>query len=75
LYAIELGWPANHLAVIRSVVPATLKDGEHVRLVRLLGSDGDLRFEQLPDGLHVSLPDHSPGKHAYVLRIEFAGSH
>ncbi len=75
LYAIELGWPANHLAVIRSVVPATLKDGEHVRLVRLLGSDGDLRFEQLPDGLHVSLPDQSPGKHAYVLRIEFAGSH
>jgi hypothetical protein len=44
-------------------------------LVRLLGSDGDLRFEQLPDGLHVSLPDQSPGKHAYVLRIEFAGSH
>ena len=61
LYAIELGWPANHLAVIRSVVPANLKDGEQVRLVRLLGSEGDLRFQQLPDGLHVSLPNQSTG--------------
>jgi alpha-L-fucosidase len=74
LYAIELGWPANHVAVIHSFVPANLKDGKQIRSVHLLGSEGDLKFEQVADGLHVQLPAQAPGKHAYAMRIELAGS-
>ena len=75
LYAIELGWPANHLAVIHSLVATKLKGGANVRSVTLIGSDGELKFEQLADGLHVHLPSQPIGKHAFVLRIEFAHSH
>ncbi|MDQ1092442.1 alpha-L-fucosidase [Xanthomonas sacchari] len=64
LYAIELGWPADGKAVIRSLKPA---DG--VRSVTLLADGKPVPFEQRADGLHLRLPAKPVGEHAYVFRI------
>jgi alpha-L-fucosidase len=74
LYAIELGWPANHEAVIHTLTPAALGNGKQIHSLQLLGSDGHLTFEQHADGLHVRLPEQAPGKYAYAIRIDFASS-
>ena len=72
LYAIELGWPANHEAIIGALTPATLAPKERIQSIQLLGSEANLSFAQLPDGLHIRLPDQSAGKYAYAIRINFA---
>jgi alpha-L-fucosidase len=69
LYAIGLAWPDNGESVIRSLVPTAGSNG--VQTVALLGTEGTLKFEQHPDGLHVKLPAHSPAKYAYALRVTF----
>jgi alpha-L-fucosidase len=68
-YAIGLAWPDNGESVIRSLVPTAGSNG--VQTVALLGTEGTLKFEQHPDGLHVKLPAHSPAKYAYALRVTF----
>ncbi|WP_279363296.1 alpha-L-fucosidase [Xanthomonas sacchari] len=65
LYAIELGWPADGQALIRSLKPA---DG--VRGVTLLANGTPVPFEQRADGLHLRLPAKPVGEHAYVFRID-----
>ncbi|WP_254460818.1 alpha-L-fucosidase [Xanthomonas sacchari] len=69
LYAIELGWPADGKAVIRSLKPA---DG--VRSVTLLADGKPVPFEQRADGLHLRLPAKPVGEHAYVFRIALSSS-
>jgi alpha-L-fucosidase len=73
LYAIELDWPKDHQAVIRSLSSGTAGE-QKVQSVELLGSDAALSFQQKPDGLHLQLPESAPGKYAYVFRIHFAGN-
>ena len=70
LYAIELGWPSGREAVIHSLGSSALK-GQKISLVTLLGSNGNLTFQQLPDGLQIQLPPQAPGKYAYAFRILF----
>ncbi|MCW0386009.1 hypothetical protein NB722_000548 [Xanthomonas sacchari] len=67
LYAIELGWPADGQALIRSLKPA---DG--VRGVTLLANGKPVPFEQRADGLHLRLPAKPVGDHAYVFRIDLS---
>ncbi|MEL4890477.1 alpha-L-fucosidase [Xanthomonas protegens] len=67
LYAIELGWPADGQALIRSLKPA---DG--VRGVTLLADGKPVPFEQRADGLHLRLPAKPVGDHAYVFRIDLS---
>ena len=74
LYAIQLRWPANGEAVIHTLTPARLDAGQSVQSTQLLGSEGNLSFEQLPDGLHVHLPQQPTGKYAYAIRIHFGSS-
>jgi alpha-L-fucosidase len=74
LYAIELGWPANHEAIIHTLTPASLGVGEKITSIQLLGAEDDLSFEQLPDGLHVRLPEKPLGQYAYAIRIRLTGS-
>jgi alpha-L-fucosidase len=68
LYAIELGWPSNREAVIHSLGGAA-RDHPKVTSVSLLGSDAKLTFDQRDDGLHIELPEQSPGRYAYSFRI------
>ena len=74
LYAIELGRPANPTTIIHSLLPRTFGAGKQIKSVRLLGADGSLQFQQLPDGLQVRLPERLVGKYAYAFRIDFATS-
>ncbi|MEQ4574967.1 MAG: alpha-L-fucosidase [Gammaproteobacteria bacterium] len=67
LYAIELGWPRDGKAVIRSLKPA---DG--VRAVTLLADGRKVPFEQRDDGLHLRLPAKPVGEHAWAYRIELS---
>lgn len=73
LYAIELGWPANNETMIHSLARAA-GGGEQIQSVQLLGSAASLSFEQLPDGLHIRLPEKPIGKYAYVFRVQFASA-
>ena len=70
LYAIEMGWPANGEAVIKTLRPIT--GAKRVQAVALLGSSDALNFEQKTDGLHIKLAAQAPGKYAYAYRIDFA---
>jgi alpha-L-fucosidase len=69
LYAIELGWPSNHEAVIHSLGRSALGDATKIDSVVLLGADAKLTFAQREDGLHIQLPEKSAGKYAYSFRI------
>jgi alpha-L-fucosidase len=69
LYAIELGWPIDREAVIHSLAGQV---GEaKIASVALLGSEAKIAFEQRDDGLHIHLPEQTPGKYAYSFRIQF----
>ncbi len=73
LYAIELGWPSNGEAVIRSLA---LSPGiSPVRSVELLGASEPIKFHQASDGLHLQLPPKAPGEFAFAFRIEFSVAH
>jgi alpha-L-fucosidase len=71
LYAIELAWPTNLEAVIRSLASGTVGE-KSVESVELLGSQSKLDFQQRPDGLHIHVPESAPGKYAYAFRIHFS---
>jgi alpha-L-fucosidase len=72
LYAIGLAWPTNGEAVIHALAPTA--GSERVQAVALLGGEGNLEFEQRPDGLHIKLPVHAPSQYAYALRVTFLGA-
>jgi alpha-L-fucosidase len=74
LYAIELDWPPNRTAVIQSLKAVTLGRDKRIKSIRLLGSQGNLSFQQFPERLEIHLPERPPGKYAYVLRIDFASA-
>ena len=69
LYAIEMEWPSNREAVIHSLGRTVLGDRAKIGSVVLLGSDSKLAFDQREDGLHIQLPEQSPGKYAYSFRV------
>jgi alpha-L-fucosidase len=66
LYAIEMDWPAQGRALIRSITPSMA-----VRKVTLLASGASIAFHQDAEGLHLQLPPVRPaGLRAYVYRID-----
>ena len=70
LYAIEMGWPSGGEAVIKTLRAET--GIKSIQSISLLGSPGQLTFEQKSDGLHIKLPAQDPGKYAYAYKIDFA---
>ncbi len=74
LYAIELGWPTDQLAVIHALGFEQLGVPAKVRSVTLLGSGEAIAFEQKPDGLYLHLPRQPPTLDAASFRIEFEPS-
>jgi alpha-L-fucosidase len=70
LYAIEMGWPSNGEAVIKTLHAVTGRKA--IRSISLLGSTAAISFEQKDDGLHIKVPSENPGKYAYAYKIEFA---
>ncbi len=72
LYAIELGAPADGKAVIHSLGTSGLTTG-HIRSVTLLGSSGELKYQQTADELSITLPAHPAAEPAYVYCIRLDG--
>jgi alpha-L-fucosidase len=72
LYAIEMAWPINGEAVIRSL-RGDIVGTRRVSTVSLLGTTVKLSFAQQADGLHIQIPAKNPGKYAYVYRVDFEG--
>jgi alpha-L-fucosidase len=69
LYAIALGWPENGKALIKSLSKGNPLRSEPVSRVEFFGQ-GDLKFEQKPEGLEVILPGNKPElNYAYSLKI------
>jgi alpha-L-fucosidase len=71
LYATFFGWPESKKVVIKSLAGQAFNNNQP-GVVKLLGSDAVLKYEQGPDGLTVLLPDTAPGKNAWVLKISHA---
>jgi alpha-L-fucosidase len=71
LYAIELKWPTGKETVIRSLNLDPSRPAVKVASVTLLGSAGDLHFEQRSGGLYIEIPSTAPAKYACVFRITF----
>jgi alpha-L-fucosidase len=67
LYAIELATPLKSDIVIHSLGSAAMTS--KIGSVTLLGVQGTLPIQQLPDGLHIHLPASVTGKFAFVYRI------
>jgi alpha-L-fucosidase len=70
LYAIELAWPQNRQATIRSLGTATAGNTGRVRSVSLLGTAAAVSFEQRADGLYLHLPETAPSNFAVSFKIE-----
>ena len=69
LYAIELGWPEQGEALIKSLGSNA---ATRITAVSLLGSGDKLTFHQDAAGLHIQVPAAAPGTYAYSYRIEIA---
>jgi alpha-L-fucosidase len=69
LYATALGWPSSGELTVRTLFQANPYLPGPVCDVRLLGANGHIPFRQLPDGLHLTLPAHSPSDIAFVFRV------
>lgn len=68
LYAIALGWPKSGVTEIGSL--GSKQYNGKVKGVTLVGHEGELQWEQAPDGLKITLPEERPCEHAFVFRIE-----
>lgn len=73
LYAFILGWPPKNKRQVELsfVSPGNTRIGE-VQSVKMLGHDGDLDWQQHPDGLRVTFPEVKPCDFAYGLKIHVA---
>lgn len=70
LYAIMMAWPKNNEVIIESLA----KDSEfgkevNITSVKLLGSEAEVQFEQVPEGLKVKLPGKT-GDFAHTLAFQ-----
>ena len=72
LYAIALGWP-GHEAVIRSLATGAGVPAGNIASITMPGIAQPLEWKQDHEGLHVTLPDHKPCDHAYVLKLALRG--
>lgn len=70
LYALEMAWPSNREAVIKSLARG-VAGSRVVSGVKLLSSKSAVEFTQKTDGLHLRVPAEAPGKYAYVYQISF----
>jgi alpha-L-fucosidase len=69
LYAIILGnWPGGDV-LLTSLAPGQEGAAGKVISVKMLGTPGELKFTEGPDGLKITLPATAPCKYAYSLKI------
>jgi alpha-L-fucosidase len=69
LYAILLGWPADHKVVLHTLSAKGAGNGRSINNIELLGSKSKLTWHRTLDGVVVSLPPKKPCDYAYVLKL------
>lgn len=69
LYATALDWPGEQMT-IRSLGTAAGLWDRAINQVQLLGHDGPLTWQRTEQGLIVTLPNHKPCAHAFVVKIQ-----
>lgn len=67
LYATALGWPGEKM-LIKSLANADLSG---IQSVQLLGKEDKLKWEPVPEGLEINMPNDPGYGMAYPIRIEF----
>ena len=70
LFAIALGWPQGGDLRLHSLYRGNPYLPGEVCSVRLLGSEGKLKWTTEEDGLHIKLPSSAPDEAAFTFRIE-----
>ncbi|WP_298479711.1 alpha-L-fucosidase [uncultured Maribacter sp.] len=68
LYATVLDWPQEEELVIKSLKKGNTLNKNQITSIQMLGNEGDLKFHEKEDGLHIVLPQKT-GKHAFCFRI------
>jgi alpha-L-fucosidase len=71
LYAFVLDWPGNGKSVTIMNITEMNTRVKAVKNVSLLGFNGEIKWEQHPDGLIITMPDENPGEYAYTFKITF----
>jgi len=74
LYAITLGWPKDGTLMIKSLAAGSKNLSQEITDIKLLGSDGRLKWTRKADGLAVAVPASAPCEHACVFKISLAPS-
>ncbi|MEO6524243.1 MAG: alpha-L-fucosidase [Mucilaginibacter sp.] len=70
LYATMLGWPLGNEAKIKKLA---LNAGVgRIEKITMLGYADSLNYKQTIDGLSIQLPQQTPGKEAFVFKVEGA---
>jgi alpha-L-fucosidase len=70
VYAFVMAWPADGKVVIKSMGAASPYLKQRIARVELLGPVSALPFEQMADGLHLTLPSNEPAlSYAVALKI------
>lgn len=75
VYATALGWPNTatlRVQLLGSTLPYLARP---VCSVSLLGTQGELKFSQRPEGLLISLPAVRPDEVAYVFKVQTECGH
>jgi alpha-L-fucosidase len=77
LYAILLGWENGQKEILLESLSSDRIDCTNLKSVELINGEAGnylpLNFKQGPEGLIVSLPEHSFDELAYVLKLSFEG--
>jgi alpha-L-fucosidase len=69
LYAIALGWPADHKILIHSLAQTDDAVQNTIQKIELLGHAGELKFSQTKDGLAVEIPADTKPDLTCALRV------
>jgi len=69
LYAICFGWPESGEFTIKSLSSKNPLSEHGIKSIAMLGSDEDIHWNQIENGLEVVFPTEAPCDYAYVLKI------
>ena len=69
LYAFFMSWPGKEITVSQLGMGKPFVEGK-IQSIRLLGAEGNPKWEHNAKGLVVQLPEDPPSQHAHVLKIE-----
>lgn len=70
IYAICLNWPKDEALITTVSKSASKLYNSEIKVVTMLGNDGELPWKMTEKGLHIATPSMKPCDHAYVFKIE-----